>query len=184
MLYLYKCLNCSTTLEVERSIHAEVSAPSCADCGEIVFKNEEMFTNEYIKGTPDLLIKDDSGAVINVPDIKSSWDIHTFMNAKMDDISKEYYWQGQAEQAHDRAQGRGREGREGLPPAGPGRLAGGPRQRQHRRPADLRGRRVKGDPAADPAARAGRHQHQPQLVGRPPDWHSHGTNGGAVAASR
>ncbi len=64
--------------------------------GEIVFKNEEMFTNEYIKGTPDLLIKDDSGAVINVPDIKSSWDIHTFMNAKMDDISKEYYWQGQA----------------------------------------------------------------------------------------
>ena len=64
--------------------------------GEIVFKNEEMFTNDFIKGTPDLLIKDDSGAVINVPDIKSSWDIHTFMNAKMDDISKDYYWQGQA----------------------------------------------------------------------------------------
>ena len=64
--------------------------------GEIVFKNEEMFTNDFIKGTPDLLIKDDSGAVINVPDIKSSWDIHTFMAAKMDDISKDYYWQGQA----------------------------------------------------------------------------------------
>jgi hypothetical protein len=64
--------------------------------GEIVFKNEEMFTNDFIKGTPDLLIKDEAGAVINVPDIKSSWDIHTFMSAKMDEISKDYYWQGQA----------------------------------------------------------------------------------------
>jgi len=64
--------------------------------GEIVFKNEEMFTNDFIKGTPDLLIKDDAGAVINVPDIKSSWDIHTFMDAKASDISKDYYWQGQA----------------------------------------------------------------------------------------
>lgn len=65
--------------------------------GEIVFKNEEMFVNEYIKGTPDLLIKDDeTGLVVNVPDIKSSWDIHTFMDAKQNDISKDYYWQGQA----------------------------------------------------------------------------------------
>ena len=64
--------------------------------GEIVFKNEEMFTNDFIKGTPDLLIKDEAGAVINVPDIKSSWDIHTFMDAKTNDISKDYYWQGQA----------------------------------------------------------------------------------------
>jgi hypothetical protein len=64
--------------------------------GEIVFKNEEMITNDFIKGTPDLLIKDEAGAVINVPDIKSSWDIHTFMDAKTSDISKDYYWQGQA----------------------------------------------------------------------------------------
>jgi hypothetical protein len=65
--------------------------------GEIVFKNEEMFVNEYIKGTPDLLIKDDeTGLVVNVPDIKSSWDIHTFMDAMKNDISKDYYWQGQA----------------------------------------------------------------------------------------
>jgi len=65
--------------------------------GEIVFKNEEMFTNECIKGTPDLLIKDDeTGLVVNVPDIKSSWDIHTFMDAMKNDISKDYYWQGQA----------------------------------------------------------------------------------------
>ena len=65
--------------------------------GEIVFKNEEMFVNDFIKGTPDLLIKDDeTGLVVNVPDIKSSWDIHTFMDAMKNDISKDYYWQGQA----------------------------------------------------------------------------------------
>jgi len=62
---------------------------------QIVFKNEQMFTNDYIKGTPDLLIKD-GGVVINVPDIKSSWDIHTFIDSKVNDLSKDYYWQGQA----------------------------------------------------------------------------------------
>ena len=61
----------------------------------IVFKNEINFKNEYITGTPDLLIKD-GGAVINVPDIKSSWDIHTFIDAKANELSKDYYWQGQA----------------------------------------------------------------------------------------
>lgn len=62
---------------------------------QIVFKNEQMFTNDYIKGTPDLLIKD-GGVVVNVPDIKSSWDIHTFIDAKANELSKDYYWQGQA----------------------------------------------------------------------------------------
>jgi hypothetical protein len=61
----------------------------------IVFKNEVNFQNDFITGTPDLLIKD-GGAVVNVPDIKSSWDIHTFIDAKLNDISKDYYWQGQA----------------------------------------------------------------------------------------
>ncbi len=44
---------------------------------------------------PDLLIKD-GGVVVNVPDIKSSWDIHTFIDAKANELSKDYYWQGQA----------------------------------------------------------------------------------------
>jgi hypothetical protein len=64
--------------------------------GEIVFKNEQMFINEYIKGTPDLLIIDENDNCINVPDIKSSWSIHTFMDSVKDDICKDYYWQGQA----------------------------------------------------------------------------------------
>jgi len=63
--------------------------------GTIVFKNEVNFQNDFITGTPDLLIKDGS-EVINVPDIKSSWDIHTFIDAKVNELSKDYYWQGQA----------------------------------------------------------------------------------------
>jgi hypothetical protein len=62
----------------------------------LAVENDAIDTNDFIKGTPDLLIKDEAGAVINVPDIKSSWDIHTFMDAKTNDISKDYYWQGQA----------------------------------------------------------------------------------------
>jgi len=64
---------------------------------QIVFKNEQMFTNEFVKGTPDLLIKDDeTDLVVNVPDIKSSWDVFTFHDAKANDLSKDYFWQGQA----------------------------------------------------------------------------------------
>lgn len=36
MMYEYKCPRCSTLLSVERSIHAEASTPSCADCGELM----------------------------------------------------------------------------------------------------------------------------------------------------
>lgn len=64
--------------------------------GEIVFQNTKRFNNDCITGLPDLLIKDDQGLVVNVPDIKSSWSLHTFANSVKDDISKDYYWQGQA----------------------------------------------------------------------------------------
>jgi hypothetical protein len=63
---------------------------------QIVFKNEQKFRNQFIVGTPDLLIIDENDQCTNVPDIKSSWDIHTFMDSKQNDISKDYYWQGQA----------------------------------------------------------------------------------------
>ncbi|MGA0852899.1 MAG: FmdB family zinc ribbon protein [Candidatus Nanopelagicaceae bacterium] len=36
MNYEYKCPSCSTTLSVERSIHAEASNPSCLPCGEVM----------------------------------------------------------------------------------------------------------------------------------------------------
>lgn len=56
-------------------------------------KNEESLANDYIKGTPDIItsleVED-----MEIVDIKSSWDIFTFMRAKFkNDIKKLYYWQ-------------------------------------------------------------------------------------------
>jgi len=56
-------------------------------------KNEESLANDYIKGTPDIItsleIED-----MEIVDIKSSWDIFTYMRAKFkNDIKKLYYWQ-------------------------------------------------------------------------------------------
>jgi len=57
----------------------------------------EVYIQQRYNRYKEMLIKDDeTGLVVNVPDIKSSWDIHTFMDAKQNDISKDYYWQGQA----------------------------------------------------------------------------------------
>jgi putative FmdB family regulatory protein len=36
VIYEYKCPNCSVSSFTERSIHAEASTPSCADCGELM----------------------------------------------------------------------------------------------------------------------------------------------------
>lgn len=62
----------------------------------IYFKNEENITNEYISGTPDLFIKDESGKVLIVEDIKSSWDIFTFLRSKHNELQDSYYWQMQS----------------------------------------------------------------------------------------
>lgn len=56
-------------------------------------KNEESMANDYIKGTPDIItsldVKD-----MEIIDIKSSWDIFTFMRAKYkNELNKMYYWQ-------------------------------------------------------------------------------------------
>lgn len=50
-------------------------------------KNEENFKNDFISGTPDIILKD------KIIDIKSSWDIFTFHKAKKDETNKAYDWQ-------------------------------------------------------------------------------------------
>ena len=50
------------------------------------FKNTEHYSNEYIHGTPDI-------TVFKLIDVKTSWDIFTFMEAE---LKKEYYWQLQS----------------------------------------------------------------------------------------
>ena len=54
--------------------------------GDLFIKNEEHFRNEYIMGTPDLVTEP-------IIDIKSSWDLFTFLKSKNSPLDKGYYWQ-------------------------------------------------------------------------------------------
>jgi len=47
-------------------------------------KNEENLSNEFITGTPDIIIAD------FVDDVKTSWDIFTFFASKRDKLNKRY----------------------------------------------------------------------------------------------
>ena len=50
-------------------------------------KNEEHFSNDYLTGTPDLILED------SVRDIKCSWGVDTFPLLDEDIPNKDYYWQ-------------------------------------------------------------------------------------------
>jgi hypothetical protein len=54
---------------------------------EFYLKNEALFENEFIKGTPDIILEN------TIIDIKSSYDIYTFFRTKFKSIHKLYYWQ-------------------------------------------------------------------------------------------
>jgi hypothetical protein len=54
---------------------------------EFVVKNEEYFSNDYIKGTPDVL---GSNFIL---DVKSSWDATTLPWFAEECPNKDYYWQ-------------------------------------------------------------------------------------------
>jgi len=99
-LYLqheYKRTDDITSKYIDKGIAVESEAIDIwrRHTGHIVFKNETRFRNAYISGVPDLLVKKND-AVLFVPDIKSSWSLHTFYNSKIDDIDTNYFWQGQA----------------------------------------------------------------------------------------
>jgi hypothetical protein len=53
----------------------------------MVFKNETFFENEYITGTPDLILPDE------VIDVKASWDAFTFPLFDSDLQNSDYYYQ-------------------------------------------------------------------------------------------
>lgn len=55
--------------------------------GKPVFKNEDTYQDDHITGTPDLLEPK------LVSDFKTSWDIFTFMRAKLEPIDPDYAWQ-------------------------------------------------------------------------------------------
>lgn len=53
----------------------------------LVFKNEERFENDFLQGTPDLIVSD------CVIDNKSSWDCFTFPLFDIEIPEKYYWWQ-------------------------------------------------------------------------------------------
>lgn len=52
---------------------------------KLLVKNKEQLQNEYLTGTPDLILAD------QVVDLKSSWNLETYASA--DGTNKMYYWQ-------------------------------------------------------------------------------------------
>lgn len=55
--------------------------------GKEFYKNEERFSNDYITGLPDIITDD------CIIDIKSSYDIWTFLGNLPDKLDSLYYWQ-------------------------------------------------------------------------------------------
>lgn len=56
--------------------------------GEFRMKNKQHFENEYVRGTPDVILKKQD----YVEDVKTSFNLRTFTEAE---LSKLYWWQGQ-----------------------------------------------------------------------------------------
>ena len=67
--------------------------------GKIYFKNQERLNNDFIQGTPDIVV---NSLVI---DIKSSWDIFTFFATKRDKLNQSYFYQLQGYMALTGAEG-------------------------------------------------------------------------------
>jgi hypothetical protein len=63
----------------------------------IFFPDEPQvsFENEWICGTPDLILKDKQGNPEFIEDTKCSWDIFTFNRTKYKKLNDLYYWQMQ-----------------------------------------------------------------------------------------
>lgn len=59
-------------------------------------KNEQQFCNDFLKGTPDVVVKDNSGIVTKLLDVKSSWNMRAFfLTLKKDELHPMYWWQAQ-----------------------------------------------------------------------------------------
>ena len=62
--------------------------------GKPLSKNTERFTNEFITGHPDVLDLTEAG--LKVWDVKSSYDLFTFLGNIPDKLNSQYYWQLQS----------------------------------------------------------------------------------------
>ncbi len=62
----------------------------------LYMKNELTMENDYLKGTPDIIVGDDPYNAEKVVDVKCPWDSETFFaNLNSDDINPQYFFQMQ-----------------------------------------------------------------------------------------
>lgn len=61
--------------------------------GQNYQKNDLRVTNEFISGVPDSFIGESIYNAIYVPDVKSSWDLETFLENIGKPLSRQYWWQ-------------------------------------------------------------------------------------------
>lgn len=61
--------------------------------GKMLYKNEERLTNNYFTGLPDIYIGESITKAKFIFDIKSSWNMETFLSNLKDDLNKDYYGQ-------------------------------------------------------------------------------------------
>lgn len=62
--------------------------------GRPLSKNTERFSNDFITGNPDVLDLTEAG--LKVWDVKSSYDLFTFLGNIPDKLNSQYYWQLQS----------------------------------------------------------------------------------------
>lgn len=76
-----------------RSVEEESIAMLSRIDNSLYSKNEDRYTNEYLTGEPDIIVKDESGLPIKIIDIKSSWDGASLLSNIGKPLNNLYYWQ-------------------------------------------------------------------------------------------
>lgn len=63
--------------------------------GQKYLKNEDFFTNDFIMGTPDIVVRDEAGNAAKIIDIKSSWDGASLLANLGQPLNSNYFYQVQ-----------------------------------------------------------------------------------------
>jgi hypothetical protein len=84
------------TKQMRKGIEVEDDAIAllAQSLGKPLSKNSERFTNEFITGHPDVIDLTEAG--LKVWDVKSSYDLFTFLGNIPDKLNSQYYWQLQS----------------------------------------------------------------------------------------
>lgn len=63
--------------------------------GQRYLKNEDFFSNDFIMGTPDIVVRDEAGNATKIIDIKSSWDGASLLANLGQPLNSNYFYQVQ-----------------------------------------------------------------------------------------